>query len=426
MKRLIGIFLITLTSFLIFSCTEKDDIKPNDPNDPTLDSLNFSCVVINAVDSVNGKIVVNVTGGVKPYKYKLDSCEFITDSIFDGLSPKTYSITVIDSKYNEKTKSIIVGNGITGGDEISVIYEKISDNETENDWGNGKIEFTVTGGIKPYTIKVYSQHGTGYIIREPNGVFQESVEISGLNGGNWNFTIQDNNGDSISIGPIFIKYHFSIDNITPTHINNISYNGNIKVLILSENNGYVDNAPYTYILKRNDTIIRNMISQEIFYNFSLLKDGMYTVEVIDKYDRYRVKNNIEIRDDYNGYRIGDEYNKYGITGRVFHITESDSVLITRNIDNPVNNWQSSVDYINGLSGDWYMPSLVELNILMERSQNYNNIKITKGIPYWTFTNCEDEYYHKQIKLNGNLIIEECSYDGDNLYSISISKQKNEK
>jgi len=105
---------------------------------------NVSCFGWN-----NGQINVTATNGFPPYTYSLDGTETRSgtkDSIFRNLIKGSYNVTVIDTNGCTGTKSSI---NITQPTKLTLGAPVIK-NVNCKDGSDGKIEFKVKGGTKPY------------------------------------------------------------------------------------------------------------------------------------------------------------------------------------------------------------------------------------------------------------------------------------
>jgi len=72
----------------------------------TIKKVNVSCK--NAAD---GKITIKASGGIKPYQYSLDSVNYISNNVFENLSPGTYTCWVKDSRGCITVATIFINNG---------------------------------------------------------------------------------------------------------------------------------------------------------------------------------------------------------------------------------------------------------------------------------------------------------------------------
>lgn len=124
----------------------------------------------------DGEIEVNMNNGTGPYLYDIGSGQQASN-IFTGLMAGSYTVDVEDD------------NGCTGQlnatiAEPSVDLTGSATTVTEMTGFDGEINLTVNGGTAPYT---YSWTG-------PNGFTSTSQDLTGLEGGDYQVTITDDNG----------------------------------------------------------------------------------------------------------------------------------------------------------------------------------------------------------------------------------------
>ncbi|MFB6258616.1 MAG: gliding motility-associated C-terminal domain-containing protein [Flavobacteriales bacterium] len=160
-------------------CTVSSTVTLNAQPGPS----DFSVNVTDAdCGSSNGSIdVTSVTGGSSPYEYQLDGGGYSSNSSFTGLSAGIYTVAVRDS------------NGCTYSDTVNVLTPNGPSDmsfdispETCGD-SNGSIEVTgVTGGTSPY---LYELDGSG---------FTSTSTYSGLSGGTYTVSVQDDSGCTYS------------------------------------------------------------------------------------------------------------------------------------------------------------------------------------------------------------------------------------
>jgi gliding motility-associated-like protein len=102
----------------------------------------------------NGTISITATGGnVKTYKVVAASTVFQNSSLFNGLQPNTYEVSVRDSKLC--TPKYLVSRNVTVIEPDSlIIHELRVDDVTCKNFGDGEVEVTATGGnTKSYKIR---------------------------------------------------------------------------------------------------------------------------------------------------------------------------------------------------------------------------------------------------------------------------------
>jgi gliding motility-associated-like protein len=148
------------------------------------DSLLVTSVVKTDVlckNAQNGTITVTATGGnVKTYKVVASSSVFQNSSLFNGLSPNTYEVTVRDSKLC--TPRYVVSRNVTITEPDSlIVHEAVLDQVSCKNFGDGSVEVTATGGnVKNYKIRNIA-------------TAQPSPQFENLTPGNYFLTVSDNN-----------------------------------------------------------------------------------------------------------------------------------------------------------------------------------------------------------------------------------------
>ncbi|MBI4847991.1 MAG: PKD domain-containing protein, partial [Nitrospirae bacterium] len=134
--------------------------------------------IVNITDatcngSCNGTFISSASGGTTPYTYQWSNGQ--TTPTATGLCAGTYAVTVTDNLGVTITNS----GTITQPDVLTaVISSQI--NVTCNGGADGSVDYTVTGGVSPYTYNW------------SNGAITE--DITGLTAGTYSVTITDNNG----------------------------------------------------------------------------------------------------------------------------------------------------------------------------------------------------------------------------------------
>ncbi|HKK63702.1 MAG TPA: gliding motility-associated C-terminal domain-containing protein, partial [Bacteroidales bacterium] len=124
------------------------------------DSINITKITCN--NAADGKIVIYVSGGVKPYEYSIDNkTTFLTDSAFTGLTGDTYQLSVSDARGCE----LDLGSYTLINPDPVTINANVTNVTTCNGEATGAIEATATGGWIPYE---YSLDGT---IFQSSGLF---------------------------------------------------------------------------------------------------------------------------------------------------------------------------------------------------------------------------------------------------------------
>jgi subtilisin-like proprotein convertase family protein len=168
-----------------------------------------------------GAIDVTSTGGAAPVTYDWDNGATTED--LTGLSAGSYNLTLTDANGCAVTTSGTVVNNAAG---FAASVNTVTDENCGD--GTGAIDVDVTGGATPYT---YSWDSG-----------QTSEDLTGLNAGDYELTVTDNNGCSIIVNA-------NVNNNTGTLA---IANEVIGDASCASNNGFIDlsitggSAPYTF------------------------------------------------------------------------------------------------------------------------------------------------------------------------------------
>lgn len=189
---------LVFSLILLFSCiSEKEgDLLP----DCTTSGLSL---VISAVKAetceVPGALTVTATGGLAPYSYSINEVDYVTESLFSGLSAGNYSISVKDA--NGCTAEV---SGTVSATEGSITVVVASQTESACDANTGTVNVTATGGEGTYQYSLNggaSQNGTGFT---GIGVGEHTVQVTDANGclSSVTFNIASNTSLANDIMPI--------------------------------------------------------------------------------------------------------------------------------------------------------------------------------------------------------------------------------
>jgi gliding motility-associated-like protein len=240
-----GTYILTVTDFN--GCTDLVTAILTQPAKliVSIDSIsNYNGYGVSCYSASNGSIFTTVSGGITPYNYTWNNGA-ITDDI-TGLSATGYILNVEDF------------NGCFANADTTLIQPAafLSNytfaNPGCNGMANGSIDFTLMGGVLPYSY--YWNNGS---------LTQDLINVPA---GTYNLIFADINGcvDSTSIN---LSEPFELEN----NINELN------VLCYSENNGSIDiniaggTLPYTFLWSNGST-------QE---DIDSLTWGMYYVTITD-------------------------------------------------------------------------------------------------------------------------------------------------
>ncbi len=207
----------------------------------------------------DGNINIVASGGAPPYMYSIDGgATFVSNGgNFTGLSASAYSVAIRDA------------NCVTFGSTITIIepspVQITSETSTDlscNGANDGTVTITVTGGISPY---LYSIDG-GVTFLSNGGSF------NGLQPGNYDVAVQDNNGCTQNGGSLNIiePQVIVIDSETKTDVTcNGGNDGSISIVASG------GTAPYEYSIDGGISFINSTGT------FTNLPAGSYPVAVKD-------------------------------------------------------------------------------------------------------------------------------------------------
>ncbi|MFN3555901.1 MAG: SprB repeat-containing protein [Bacteroidales bacterium] len=308
MKKLVFLLAIVSTMFMV-SC-EKDDIVPDNtsnPTDTTTNVVDLVCEVthtdVTSFGGDDGTITVTVKSGNPPYEFILDGVTKDTSSntifTFTNLTAGDYDVSVKDSEDKTFDETVTVNEADETFADL-VISVEVTHNEFDNN--SGVIEVTVTGGREPYSFFL-------------NGVEWNDNVFTNLGGGKYTVTVKDANSDEVS-EVVDVMFGFDID-VNVVHSNTHTDDGGVVTILPNVTNA--GNSPYTFSIDGIDWVNNN-----VFDNISVPVDGMVelTVYAKDKFETVRGKV-VVVENNYDGYRVGDEYNKDGYVGVVFEVLGND-------------------------------------------------------------------------------------------------------
>ncbi|OYU94540.1 MAG: hypothetical protein CFE21_16185 [Bacteroidetes bacterium B1(2017)] len=114
--------------------------------DPPLLVLGTSLVKGSCFGSNNGQIILNATGGTKPYLYKKGTGTYSSTNVFSNLAPGSYQFTVADTFNCTAVLNVTISQS---GAITTTITGK---NASCLGATNGSANVVITGGVKPYHI----------------------------------------------------------------------------------------------------------------------------------------------------------------------------------------------------------------------------------------------------------------------------------
>ncbi len=145
-----------------------------------------------------GTIRISAAGGSGNYSFSLDGGPFINDPIFTNVSTGKHTVVTQTSEGCRFELDDIIVTGPSAVLEVTNIQQE----NPSCDLQNGQISFNITGGYPDYTVS-YSFNG-GVEVSQPFAAGDLAV-ISGLQAGQYEFFIADNEGCKISM-PVPINF----------------------------------------------------------------------------------------------------------------------------------------------------------------------------------------------------------------------------
>lgn len=242
----------------------------------TIDSGILISGVITSTDATtfggsDGTITItSPTGGIPPYKYKLDSGSFGYPNVFTGLSAGDYTITIEDS-VSDCTFSQKIPVGQPVSTSISDIQVSIVSNVLCNGQCNGILGALVSG----------TTVGTVTFSWTKNGVpgYASTQVINNVCSGTYIVTVTDDNGPVLSSPLVFIQpsiIDFTLSSTIATC--NGGNNGSITLSSLSGGSGV-----YTFLYTGPNGFSSSL------QNLTNLYSGDYTCVVTDSNGCTRTK-----------------------------------------------------------------------------------------------------------------------------------------
>lgn len=123
----------------LFACESEKNPAPIDCNNSDLD-LSISSVTDASCTGADGSVTVTASGGQSPFQYRINTNDFQSSNIFEGLSPGTYSVTVKDQVNCEQTISAeVMAEG------SSLAFNSISSTDSGCKTANATVTVEATG-----------------------------------------------------------------------------------------------------------------------------------------------------------------------------------------------------------------------------------------------------------------------------------------
>ncbi|WP_439488469.1 PKD domain-containing protein [Algoriphagus sp.] len=192
--------IIGLTSsvspFKLFVSASGNGICGGFVADPTVSVYTTPTATASVEDEIcygdGGTITVSASGGSGNYTFSLDGGAFVNDPVFSNVPTGTHTVVI----NTEEGCNFDLENIIITGPSATLAVSNIHQVNPSCDLQNGEISFDITGGYPDYTVS-YSFNG-GAVVSQPF-VAGDPVLISGLEAGQYEFSITDSEGCKISL-----------------------------------------------------------------------------------------------------------------------------------------------------------------------------------------------------------------------------------
>lgn len=138
----------------------------------------YSVTRLSCKGSNDGKVVLQVSGGTSPFKYKKVGSSFQSSNTFDSLSPGTFKFCVSDSLNNSDTVSVTVLDA-----NLYILSSTVTPTSCLNT-STGNISLSLYGGVGGYNFAWSNSNGYSSTIKN----------ITNLATGSYSLKITDANG----------------------------------------------------------------------------------------------------------------------------------------------------------------------------------------------------------------------------------------
>ncbi len=165
----------------------------------------------------NGTIKASAVKGTKPYLFSIDGTNFQTDSIFTGLAPGKYTVTIKDALGYKDSTAITVST-VCIQIQVNVGREYCNNK-------NGSIILTASGGYYPYQ---YSFNG---------GPFQSNSYLNNLGAGTYTYTVMDAKGSTKS-GTAIVTDTLTGPNVNLGNDTTLCAGQTLKLVLSNPNTSY--------------------------------------------------------------------------------------------------------------------------------------------------------------------------------------------
>jgi gliding motility-associated-like protein len=192
----------------------------------------------------DGEIIVTANGGTPPYRYRHQLNNYQTSNVLNGLTPRTYHVSVLDSLGCLATDSNLV---VTEPPVFTI--SAVADSLSCKGSGDGRITVSITGGVPPFDSYAITSDGINF-------QNQSSPVFTGLDAGTYTVTALDGNNCPASVANSFVgepAFNIFSDTVIGTSCFGEEHqDGAIFV------NGIGDNPPFRFSLNGDPFELTNV------------------------------------------------------------------------------------------------------------------------------------------------------------------------
>lgn len=187
---------------------------------------------ITASSGTNGRIKLNLAGGVTPYTVVWTGPTTITNNTTDAmnLAPGTYKVTVTDKGGCVVTKDIIVP---TSGGALNIVSLSVSVPISCNGLKNATVAGSFSGGTAPYKVSY-----TGGASGTKDVTAEGSFSVDKLGAGNYTFVVTDKDGNSKTSSLTITQPSRIVTSVVTACANGINEDGGVSLDVSGGTPGY--------------------------------------------------------------------------------------------------------------------------------------------------------------------------------------------
>jgi len=226
------------------------------------DGITASAIISDetACNMADGSITINASGSTGVYSYFINGNPNpggISNNVFSGLLPASYTLKVVDDSGCEFILSNVTVGTSCPNNTCTLLASLQTNNTLCNGDSNGSIVVTTSGGTSPYT---YSKNGVDFV---------STSTFAGLIAGDYTIIIKDAAGCEVSLTTTVTEPATLTAVVTGQNPTSCSA-GDGSITISSVSGG---TAPYSYSINGTNFSANNV--------FTGLSDGSYTIYIRD-------------------------------------------------------------------------------------------------------------------------------------------------